>query len=463
MWRITHFVPRRPEHDAWAKLTFYTLTRGKHGYFCGFNTKHPFSKKELEKLVADGVVEPLPRPVKILETERLWIGPAFDIWVADAKAPLDDKARRQVLPGDPARRQRQKSESLIERIFAREERGIRRLISIDKKFVANPLYSKFVRTLVQRLANDIGAQEWPRPRLEPQMRWDYIGSHFRSGSFDFCYDPYFLSPNRACLVDVIQYGVICDLTVFVDTKSPLYPELASYAKDGLGLRETLVKLAEHNKFEIGVLGECASSTELIEILSDYLGILSYVNTMRDEIEMRWWIESSPERRIIVGEIGLVPMLENVTAKQISDQGRPVPEDFGHRTFVANDKYTRFPLTQPHPVGFVCLHDDELWQSHMRDAFAHALLVHQSDIPWEGCGKNTMSTMLRQVGVEAFSLKRLLVSLKREDIYIALKEQELNSAIDVAIKSEKYEEAVALKKTLSRLGSGETSEDIDERL
>src|ERR1039458_65715 len=451
--QLTHFVPRPPESEAWVQVAFFVSTDIPDSFLCGFDTKRPISAEDLNERVENGTTEKLLCRVDIDESKRVWISPACDIWVADAQYPLGDKNKQRAKKGAGPIGGYVVEESIAERIGARLDAlaGRKRMVTLDKKYARGREYSNFVKCVVQNLCEAHGAMEMQRP--EKPIRWDLIAPYLSEGSFDFCYDPYFLTKSRSESVQVVPFGRIEDLTVYVAHKTSLFETIVECNQKGSNLRDTLVQChTNHPYLKIGVLGECAGTSEVNWLLRDALGVASAVTPMRDQIQMRVWIDENPEERLIVGDIGLVPMLEEVTEEDIVSEQLSVPPRFGEKSYAANDRFTKFKISQPCSVGFVYPLRDLRWESDIENAMRDALKELAATIRWDANLGGSITGELAKVGVIPLAFRELCQRFKAMDAY----REYLKAEIERASRDERrFEDAAALKKELDVLASAQT--------
>lgn len=278
------------------------------------------------------------------------------------------------------------------------------------------LTSAMAKMLVTFLRNEIpGLSPTPVPVAEKDINWDLLGTQMLSQIFDFCSEPYFLTPGRGHIAGIVQFGWVETFTCFARKSTNVYAELKKHQPTQK--QDELSNHVEHHFASlmravvdtcgpvlVGMMGESAAANEASQNISPFISG-SHLQFLRDAEALWNWITKKEEFPKLI-------VCDHTVANKMGLLARDEDEAYA---FAENEqsksRHLVFRFSSPLPVGFLHPVADRDWRYLINRALGEAV----TEDLWE-----EVRMELHAVGVKPLSwrdLKRQIVLGKNpEDAY-----------------------------------------------
>jgi MinD-like ATPase involved in chromosome partitioning or flagellar assembly len=306
-----------------------------------------------------------------------------------ADADRNDQLRPFVLSTRALR-----GESTLAPIRMRERlarRDVRAMKIVKAAYLVGHKYQQFIDDVLEQLLETVGRLP-SDPLPNDAVRWDLLAVHLREGVLDFCQDLYYLTENRAHLVEIVQLGWCRDFTGYVKRNSSIASRLLELSTSDLR-QTTAAILATVPRLSVGVLGDTPAASEAHRQLSPILAA-SQLIAHGSESDLLTWLSGCDDR---------IAVCDSVVARRLDDlyRGRGAYE------------WTRpFAFARPVPLGIVYPREDRSWRKDISRAIAKSLVTYLRRQPalsaaesWQGIADEFMANR-----VEALAFSDLRASL-----------------------------------------------------
>lgn len=247
-------------------------------------------------------------------------------------------------------------------------------------------YGLFVSRVIEHLRTDLDVGSG----LPSPIHWDLLAEHIRDGVFDFFGDPFYLTANRAHLVDIVQMGWCTTYTLFAPTGA-LGLKLQAMTLGHMRSPRSLTKfILSHRNLAVGVLGDTPAASEVNRLLSQYLEGSTLVSKGSEDELLKWLRQKdgkNPDKVVVC---------DHIVAEQLKRKAK-------HRKYPFLHHHVVFRYDVPVPVGFMYPREDRKWRRTLAKAVANGLL----DLV---CAQKYESNFGMPTTIEFLPLDELRVSL-----------------------------------------------------
>ncbi len=322
------------------------------------------------------------------------LAPEEECLVAElAQADQDDAIRPLIVS-----RRRWEGQNAIE-LFPMKERLAKRnpqtLKTIKREYFEGPIYGKYIESVLRSLLKNNPAVQGTDSPMPEEIRWDLLAEHISDGVIDFCEDLYYLTENRAALVEIIQLGWCRTFVAYVRSDSQIQKYLCvndlieGFEKRMVGLIKSQPSIA------VCVLGDTPAASETNRRLGQHLKANNLTSKSNEKDFLKWLEENeSGEDRIGICDTVVAKRLDRLTK---SAQECPSRNKYSSKV--------QFKFDRPIPIGIAYPRNDSRWRREIARAIADGLYDLLEGNHWYG-----FVDEFSIAGLESLSFNQLRQSL-----------------------------------------------------